>query len=385
MRGITGDSMSGSGVQAGNGRAGDGRTGYGRVADGREASAARRPRLARALQRVGALQLIGRLRAALRHDVRILAYHRVLESVEPPDFRFDLDLISASSDVFRQQVDIIKRRCSPMRFDELIDRLDRGQSLPRRAALITFDDGYDDNYRIAWPILRDAGVSAMFFVSTGHIESGRPYAYDWLTHMVCVTRADRLQVPELAIDRALPDTLRGRRVIASELLDRIKTLDANAQQALIARMQRDWSLPSESGHPDCRPMTWAQLREMRDGGMEVGSHGVDHQMLAKMTPVAMREELVASKSAIERALGGEVQVISYPVGGSDAYDAAVIETVRDAGYRLGCSYRAGPESMRPESRYDLRRIPVERDVCRDWFEGMLALPEVFCYRSRSRR
>lgn len=371
--------MSGSVVQAGNGRAGDGC-----AAEGREPPAGRRPRLARALQRVGAMTLIGRLRAALRHDVRILAYHRVLESVEPPDFRFDPDLISAGGDAFRAQIDIVKRRCSPMRFDELIDRLDRGQSLPRRAALITFDDGYDDNYRIAWPILRDAGVSAMFFVSTGHIESGRPYAYDWLMHMICVTRADRLQAPELSIDRALPATLQARRAIASELLDRVKTLDADAQQALIARLQREWSMPADMGHPDCRPMTWAQLREMRDGGMEIGSHGVDHQMLAKMTPAAMREELVASKRAIERELGGEAQVISYPVGGSDAYDAAVIEAVRDAGYRLGCSYRAGPERMRQDSRYDLRRIPVERDVCRDWFEGMLALPEVFCYRSRSR-
>lgn len=374
MRGVTGDSMSGKVVQTEDGRAGN----------GREPSAARRPRLAGALQRVGAMPLIGRLRAALRHDVRILAYHRVLESVEPEDFRFDLDLISASRDAFREQVDIVKRRCSPMRFDELIDRLDRGQSLPRRAALITFDDGYDDNYRIAWPILRDAGVSAMFFVSTGHIESGRPYAYDWLTHMVCVTRADRLQAPELAVDRALPGTLQGRRAVASDLLDRVKTLDAGAQQALIARLERDWSLPAEGGHPDCRPMTWSQLREMRDGGMEVGSHGVDHQMLAKMTPAGMREELVASKRAIERELGGETRVISYPVGGSDAYDAAVISAVREAGYRLGCSYRAGPERMAPDSRYDLRRIPVERDVCRDWFEGMLALPEVFCYRSRSR-
>ena len=374
MREVTGDSMSGEDVQAENGLA----------QSGREPSAARRPRLARALQRVGAMPLIGRLRAALRHDVRILAYHRVLESVEPQGFRFDLDLISASSEAFREQIAIVKRRCSPMRFDELIDRLDRGQSLPRHAVLITFDDGYDDNYRIAWPILRDAGVSAMFFVSTGHIDSGRPYAYDWLTYMVCVTGAERLQAPELAIDWPLPDTLQGRRAIASELLDRIKTLEAGAQQALIARLQRDWSLPADGGHPDCRPMTWSQLREMRDGGMEVGSHGVDHQMLAKMSPSAMREELVASKRAIERELGGAAQVISYPVGGSDAYDAAVIETVREAGYRLGCSYRAGPEPMRPESRYELRRIPVERDVGRDWFEGMLALPEVFCYRSRTR-
>ena len=330
------------------------------------------------------MPLIGRLRAALRHDVRILAYHRVLESAEPEGFRFDIDLISASRESFREQIAIVKRRCVPMRFDELIDRLDRGRSLPRRAALITFDDGYDDNHRIAWPILRDAGVSAMFFVATGHIESARPYAYDWLTHMVCTVRADRLQAPELAIDWPLPDDLRARRALASRLLDRIKTLDADAQQALVERLQREWSMPAEAGHADCRPMTWSQLREMRDGGMEVGSHGVDHRMLAKMPPAAMREELAASKRAIERELGGEVQVISYPVGGPDAYDGAVMAAARDSGYRLGCSYLAGPEPMRPDSRYELRRIPVERDVGSDWFEGMLALPEVFCYPSRAR-
>ncbi len=347
-------------------------------------SAGRRPRLARVCRRAGAMPLIGWVRAALRHDVRILAYHRVLDTVEPDDFRFDPELISASSDAFRRQLAIIKRRFAPMRFDELIDALDCGRPVPRRAVLITFDDGYDDNYRVAWPILRDAGLSAMFFVSTGHIDSGRPYAYDWLVHMLCTTRAARLQAPELAIDWPLPDDLHTRRDLANQLLDRIKTLDANAQQALIDRLQSEWSMPADAGHPDCRPMTWAQLREMRASGMEVGSHGVDHRMLAKMTPAAMCEEVLASKRTIERELGGEAQVISYPVGGTDAYSSDVIAAVRDAGYRAACSYRAGPEALDAESRYAMRRIPIERQMDADWFEGMLALPEVFCHRSRTR-
>jgi peptidoglycan/xylan/chitin deacetylase (PgdA/CDA1 family) len=347
-------------------------------------SAGRRPRLARACRRVGLLPLIGRVRAALRRDVRILAYHRVLDAVEPVGFRFDPELISASSDAFRQQLAIVKRRFSPMRFDELIDCLDRGKPIPRRAVLITFDDGYDDNYRCAWPILRDAGLSAMFFVSTGHIDSGRPYAYDWLVYMLCTTRAQRLLAPELAIDWALPDGLNARRALSGQLLDRIKTLDADAQQALIDRLQREWSLPSEAGHSDCRPMTWAQLREMHAGGMEVGSHGVDHRMLAKMPVSAMREEVAASKRTIERELGGETRVISYPVGGADAYNDEVVAAVRDAGYGMACSYLAGPEALRPDARYAMRRLPIEREMDMDWFEGILALPEIFCHRSRMR-
>jgi peptidoglycan/xylan/chitin deacetylase (PgdA/CDA1 family) len=352
--------------------------------DGRAPSAGRRPRLARALRRVGVLPLIGRLRAALRADVRILAYHRVLDAAEPADFRFDPELISASREAFREQLAIVARRWSPMRFDELADRLARGRSPPRRAVLITFDDGYDDNYRIAYPLLREAGLSAMFFVSTGHIDSGRPYAYDWLVHMLCVTDADRLHAPELGIDWPLPADLSGRRAVAGRMLDRIKTLPAEDQEALIERLQRAWSLPADAGHRDCRPMTWAQLREMREGGMEIGSHGVHHRMLAKLPPAAMREELVRSKERIERELGGEAIAMSYPVGGSDAYDDAVMDAAREAGYRFACSYLAGPERIRPESRHELRRIPVERQMCADWFEGMLALPEMFCYRSRTR-
>ena len=333
---------------------------------------------------------VGRLRAALHRDVRILAYHRVLPSVAPADFRFDLDLVSASSEAFRRQLGIVRRRFVPMRFDELADCLDHGRRIPSRAVLITFDDGYDDNYRIAFPLLREAGLSAMFFVSSGHIASGRPYAYDWLVHMLCTTTQPRLLAPELGIDWPLPDAgcdagsegLAERRRLAGELLDRIKTLDAAGQQALVERLQREWDMPDAAGHPDCRPMTWAQLREMHAAGMEIGSHGVDHRMLAKLSPAAMREEVAGSKQAIEAALGVPVTAMSYPVGGRDAYDDAVMAATRDAGYRLACSYLAGCERLQPASRFQMRRLPVERHVDAGWFEGMLSLPELFCHRSR---
>jgi peptidoglycan/xylan/chitin deacetylase (PgdA/CDA1 family) len=257
--------------------------------------------------------------------------------------------------------------------------------VPPRAVLITFDDGYDDNHRVAFPLLREAGLSAMFFVSSGHIDSGRPYAYDWLVHMLCTTTESRLHAPELGMDCPLPagaEALAERRRIAGAVLDRIKTLDAGGQQALVERLQREWRLPDAAGHPDCRPMRWEQLREMHAAGMEIGSHGVDHHMLAKLSPQAMRDEVAGSKRAIEAALGAPVIALSYPVGGRDAYNDAVMAAARESGYRIACSYLAGSERLRPASRFQMRRLPVERHVDADWFEGMLSLPELFCHRSR---
>jgi hypothetical protein len=61
-----------------------------------------------------------------------------------------------------------------------------------------------------------------------------------------------------------------------------------------------------------------------------------------------------------------------------------MDAAREAGYLFGCSYLAGPEPLRAAAHHELRRVPVERQMDADWFEGTLALPELFCYRSRTR-
>lgn len=351
----------------------------------RDAPAGRRPRLARLCRRTGLLPLAGAMRQWVRGgDVRILAYHRVLESVEPAGFSFDVDLISASAEAFEAQMRHVRRHFHPMRFDELADCLDRGRRPPPRALLVSFDDGYDDNCRIAFPILRDLGLSAMFFVSTGHIHSGRPYAYDWLVHMVCSAPPRPVRVPELRMALSPPEGLEARRDLVRELLDRLKALPADAQLALVARLERDWAMPREAGHPGCRPMCWEQLRRMQADGMEIGSHGVGHHMLSKLPEALMREEVAGSKRMLDRELPQPAVAISYPVGGPDAYGPAVMAAAREAGYRLACSYRAGTDPATADSRYQMRRLPVERQMDGAWFEATMALPELFGYRSRRR-
>lgn len=346
-------------------------------------SIGKRQRLANWFHRTGTMPWLESVRSLLRSDLRILAYHRVLESAEPPGFRFDPELISASAEQFHDQMKLLRRRFHPLSFEDLLACIDRGSRLPKHAVMVTFDDGYDDNYRVAFPILRDQGMSAMFFVSTGHIDSGQPYAYDWLVYMICTTEAERLQVPEAGIDAVIPTTLDARRELVVNLLDRIKHLDADVQSGIIGRLERDWGI-ARAPHPDCLPMNWDQLREMQRGGMEIGSHGVDHLMLSKLPREQMRREVFESKQRLEQELGVPAKVLSYPVGGPHAFDESVEETVREAGYRLACSYMAGTSTTAHASRYSLRRVAVERQVDASWFEAMVTLPEAFCYAPHQR-
>jgi peptidoglycan/xylan/chitin deacetylase (PgdA/CDA1 family) len=338
-----------------------------------------RARLAKLCYRSGMLRPLQQLRSWWKKDLRILAYHRVLTLPDPAAFDFDLELISTSAESFRQQMQLVKERFRPMRMADVLTHLDAGKPLPADAVVVTFDDGYDDNYRVAFPILRELGVPATFFVSTGYIDSGRPFAYDWLVYMLLHTPSTRLMLPELRMDVPIPPDRAGRRALAGKVLSGIKSLDDSEQLSLIARLERDWQMPRDAAPVHCRPMSWAQVREMHAAGFEIGSHGMHHKMLAKLPADELDIELHESKAALERELNQPATLLSYPVGGDRAFNESVVQATRDAGYRLACCYVCGTNPLPLTNRYALRRLPVEREMGLGWFASMLTLPDLMSY------
>jgi peptidoglycan/xylan/chitin deacetylase (PgdA/CDA1 family) len=343
-----------------------------------------RGRLGGLCYRSGLLRLFQHARGWIRHDLRVLAYHRVLPLDDPARFDFDLDLVSASVEGLRNQMQLLSRRFRPMRLTQAVATLEAGERLPADAVVVTFDDGYDDNFRHAFPILRELGIPATFFVSTGHIDDGQPYAYDWLVHMILCTQADELSLPRLDLACPMPADRPSRRRLAQQVLDRVKSLPDAEQATLIAGLEAAWDLPRTAGHPDCRPMSWTQLREMHAAGFEIGSHGVHHRMLAKLPQHELEAELRQSRAALERELGAPVSLVSYPVGGEGAFDARVMQAAREAGYRAACSYVCGTNPASAFDRYALYRLPVERQMDTGWFAAMLTLPGLVSYPTTGR-
>ncbi|WP_202840278.1 polysaccharide deacetylase family protein [Luteimonas saliphila] len=328
------------------------------------------------------LPLLRTVRGLFRRDLRVLAYHRVRDVAR--EFAFDRALVSASPARFHSQMRHLRDRFHPVSCREVVAALDGGPALPRDAVLVTFDDGYDDNHAVAFPILRELGVPATFFVATGHIDSGMPYAYDWVAHLVVTMSDARLRLPELAIDVPLPADRDARHALTGTVLDRLKYLDDAGQQGVIDELQARCGRPRAAGHVDCRPMTWDQLREMRDGGMEIGGHGVHHRMLAKLPDEALLAEVSECQARLTAELGAPAIAVSYPVGGPDAYDARVIDAVRAQGFRIGFSYINGVSVPDDANRYGLLRVAVEADVDQSWFQGILAAPELFSHATKLR-
>jgi len=116
---------------------------------------------------------------------------------------------------------------------------------------------------------------------------------------------------------------------------------------------REPGWPSD-GRPAGRLLNAAELRAIRAGGMEIGSHTANHVRLTQADDKLLSAELSGSKAALEDALGGEISSFAYPYG---AWDARCANAVREAGYRAACTTRTG-WALRDGDPWLLRRLTV---------------------------
>jgi peptidoglycan/xylan/chitin deacetylase (PgdA/CDA1 family) len=108
-------------------------------------------------------------------------------------------------------------------------------------------------------------------------------------------------------------------------------------------------------------MSWEEAREMRRGGMWIGSHAHSHQILAHLKPEEQKNELTTSKAILESHLGEAVHTVAYPVGTKGAFNNATLEAARSSGYKAGFSYIPGVNRPTQWLPFELRRISVDNN------------------------
>jgi peptidoglycan/xylan/chitin deacetylase (PgdA/CDA1 family) len=333
--------------------------------------------LAQAMSRTGVSPLVAALRMSMLTEVTILAYHRVLDNWNEKNFPFDPELISASTNEFRWQMKYVRDRYTPITFEALGAHLEGKNTLPSKPLIVTFDDGFDDNYIHAFPILRELELQATFFISTGYIGQSRTFWFDWLHYLVKrylpvrTIRFCELELPQTRATKQIEDQIGNVLAYAKRLPD------IQLRSALVALEKMIGIEYPQSGFPESLPLNWEQVREMSANGQEFGSHSASHPVLTNLTPEMLQVELINSKARLEEEIQRPVIVMSYPDGNSLAFNDNVIDAVRNAGYRFGASYVGGTNNLNQLHHFRLKRLHVERDTTREDFEGMLACPELF--------
>ncbi len=318
--------------------------------------------LARAFGRLGILGLMERVSATWRPGLVVLTYHRIAEPGAGP---FYDPVISATPESFRAQIDWLRNHVRILTLDELVTWVETGSPGRELVALITFDDGYRDNFDVAVPILRHANVPATFFIPTAFLNSPRLPWWDQVAYVIKKTQLRRFTLERIHSGGAPPLVidldLRSR-------TDAIMTIIAAFLDESIADAR--WFLDQLSARADVQVdaeglgrslfTTWDQLRHLADSyaGLTIGSHGHAHHRLARLNDNSQRRELTESKHILESRLGRDVVALAYPYGWPGSYTARTKALAAEGGYRLAFASSQGINRAGTLDRYELKRLGV---------------------------
>lgn len=256
----------------------------------------------------------------------ILIFHRVLPRPDP--------LFPGEPDAerFRAQMQWVKSWFNVLALPEAIERLQTG-TLPARAAAITFDDGYSDNYTVALPILQQLALPATFFIAVGYLDGGMMWN-DTLIEVIRKAAGSQLDLTQFELGGFPINTLEARRESVSQLLSKLKYLEPAARSALVHEIGvRENVQPARD-----LMMTSEQVRAMSAAGMTIGAHTMHHPILARIPEDEARTEMAEGKARLEAIVGHEVTLFAYPNGkpGTD-YAPEHVRLAREVGFTAACS------------------------------------------------
>ncbi len=231
-------------------------------------------------------------------------------------------------ETFAKHAEVLAAEFCVMGLDALATHWATGRELPRRACVITFDDGWRDVVDYALPALKRHELPAALFVVTDRVETLGAFWPDEVCRRLARSPLARASVARelgVAPSRAVAACLEALKMASIDTLEdwlvRIRELDRGRA-------------PTE----ERELATWAELASAHAAGFQIESHSVTHAILTSLPPERLRLELRESREALRARGMGQSNAIAYPSG---AVNPAVALAAKAAGYEIGLSTRNG--------------------------------------------
>ncbi len=303
----------------------------------------------------------------------VLNYHRIGDPTGSP---FDRDVWSATPDAFDDQMRWLKARFEVIGPAEL----SRVNARPRdRFVLVTFDDGYRDNFENAFPILRRHNLTATFFVATGFLDSQIVVAWwDEIAWMIRTSPRDRLELTPWSDESIVLDPP-DRTLAIRAVLNVFKRMPTSETGRFLD------ALGIATGTGRCPAtavgdlwMTWDMVRAMRSAGMTIGGHTTSHPVLSRLSRDGQGSEVSNCGRRLAAELGEPMRYFSYPNGQRDSFNDETRHCLNEAGVQYAFSYYGGHRTSADWDDLDVRRIAVETHMGPTRFRAGVTLPQLFC-------
>ena len=275
-----------------------------------------------------------------RHHLTVLTYHRVNDP-NAPDFRYAQYNVSATPEQFSQQMEYVAEHYNVIGLQTLVDHVCNHQPLPDRALLITFDDGYKDNFTEAYPILKRHHFPAVIFLATGFLNTSAVPWWDQCAYYFRHTSKKHATLPLIG-EQSLETPL-AMEAAHETFIYAIKAVPEDQKQAALAQLPAALDLEAVA-HDEQLFLNWDEVRELVANGIDCQAHTVTHPILSRTDAKDVQYQLSAARADIEQQTGKAVTAFAYPNGTPADYTASTLQLLRETGYQVAFTLVPGPSS-----------------------------------------
>jgi peptidoglycan/xylan/chitin deacetylase (PgdA/CDA1 family) len=219
--------------------------------------------------------------------------------------------------------------------------------------IITIDDGYEDIFHHAYPVLRESELPATVFLTTDKIgNNSKPFWWDRAYHYFKILEGNVSGGVGADVDGEIHRLISLFKDDKSTFFSILNKYETEVTEMLLDTIKKEFNFSDDRLCIENKMLTWEQVCKMR-GGIEFGSHTCNHSNLIKLGKRKIPYEILDSCIKIENKTENKVTAFSYPAGN---VSQDIKKIVKNTGYEFAVITRPGINNVKDP--YELRRINV---------------------------
>lgn len=263
-----------------------------------------------------------------------------------------------SKKLFLKQMLFLKKNCDVISLDKL-EKYKREKNIKKNTVLISFDDGFENNFKVAAPILKKLNLPCIFYISTGMIGKNDMFWVDKIEDIINRTKVKYLDI-DLEKKIRFPLNSKLEKIKAVEQIKKFsKSVSAIKKNKLIKRLSIILKIkPSNKYSKNYRIMNWQQVKKLASNDLfEIGGHSLNHDILTRLSVSEMKKNIKQSISLLEKKLNKKIKHYSYPEGQSTDYNDNIKKYLRSLGIKI-CPTAINGVAKLDDDDFEIKRIMV---------------------------
>ena len=290
-------------------------------------------------------------------NYKILLYHGVSEYSNFQGIE-NFSRKHISKKLFLKQMRFLKKNCNVISINEL-EKYKKEKKIEKNTVIITFDDGFENNFKVAVPILKKLNLPCIFYISTGMIGKKNMF---WVDKIEDIINRTKRKYIDLKLEKNFRFSLKSKleKIKAVKKIKKYcKSISALKKDILINNLSIISKIkPSNRYSKNYRVMNWKQLKLIAKNDLfEIGGHSFNHDILTRLPVSKMKRNIKKSIAPLEKKLNIKIKHYSYPEGQSSDYNNNIKKYLRSLGVKI-CPTAIHGIATLDDDNFEIKRIMV---------------------------